>query len=70
MRLLQYIQIIISVALITVILMQNRGSGVSGIFGGGDGVYRTKRGLDKTLFKATIVLVIFFFGISIATLFV
>ncbi len=70
MRLLQYIQIIISVALIAVILMQNRGSGVSGIFGGGDGVYRTKRGLDKTLFKATIVLVIFFFGISIATLFV
>jgi len=70
MRLFQYAQIVISVLLITVILLQNRGTGVSGLFGGGGGVYRTKRGLDKTLFKATIVLVILFFGISIATLFV
>lgn len=70
MKLFQYAQIVISVLLITVILLQNRGTGVSGLFGGGGGVYRTKRGLDKTLFKATIVLVILFFGISIATLFV
>lgn len=70
MKLFQYAQIIVSVLLITVILLQNRGAGVSGLFGGGGNVYRTKRGLDKTLFKATIVLAFVFFAISIASLFV
>ena len=60
---------IVSVLLITVILLQNRGGGVSGIFGGsGGGNFSTKRGLDKTLFKATIVLAFAFFAISVASL--
>ena len=68
MRLLQYAQIIVSALLITVILLQNRGAGVSGLFGGGGNVYSSKRGLDKTLFKATIVLAFAFFTISVASL--
>lgn len=57
--------IIISVLLVTVILLQNRGSGVSGVFGGEGNVYRTKRGAEKFLFYATIVLAVLFFGVSL-----
>jgi len=59
------IQIIISTALITVILLQARGSGLGGIFGGDSSIYKTRRGVEKTLFQATIGLSIAFFAISI-----
>lgn len=66
MKLLQIFQIIVAILLITTILLQNRGAGLSGIFGGGGDVYRTKRGIEKTLFTATIVLAVLFFGIALA----
>ena len=53
-------QIIISVLLIAVILLQQRGSGLSPIFGGGGSIYHTRRGLEKFIFGATIVLSILF----------
>lgn len=59
------IQIIISIALITVILLQARGSGLGGIFGGDSSIYKTRRGVEKTLFQATIGLSIAFFAVSI-----
>ncbi|PLX21504.1 preprotein translocase subunit SecG [Candidatus Parcubacteria bacterium] len=68
MKLFQYAQLVVSILLITVILLQNRGAGVSGLFGGGGNVYSAKRGLDKTLFRATIVLAVIFLAISIASL--
>ena len=47
--------------------MQNRGSSLGGIFGGGDSnVYRTKRGAEKFLQTATIILVILFMGLGLA----
>ena len=66
MKLLNIIQIIIALVLITVILLQNRGSGLSGIFGGSGNIYRTKRGIEKNLYIATIILAILFFLISLA----
>ena len=45
--------------------MQNRGSGVSGVFGGGGEVYRAKRGAEKLLFNGTIVLAVLFFSIAL-----
>ncbi len=65
MKLFQIFQIIIAILLIAAILLQNRGVGLSGIFGGGGNVYRTKRGFEKTLFIITIVLVVLFFLISL-----
>lgn len=53
---LNIIQIVISIALIAAILLQQRGSGLSSAFGGGGGVYYQKRGFEKILFKATIAL--------------
>ncbi len=65
MSLLRIIQIIIAVALMVVILLQNQGAGLSGVFGGSGNVFATKRGLEKKLFYATIVLSILFFAISL-----
>lgn len=59
------IQIIVSVSLITVILLQGKGSGLGGIFGGDSSIYKTRRGVEKTLHQATIGLSALFFGISI-----
>ena len=55
-------QIIVSIILIIAILMQQRGSGLSGVFGGEGNIYRTKRGLERFLFIATIVLAVLFIG--------
>ena len=59
------IQIVISVALITAVLFQVKGGGLGGIFGQADSVFRTKRGIEKWLFIATIVLVVIFVALSI-----
>jgi len=61
-------QIIVAVALIVVSLLQVKGGGLGGIFGQADTVYRTKRGLEKTLFQFTIALVVIFIVLSIVSL--
>ena len=58
-------QIVLSIALIMAVLLQVRGGGLGGIFGQADTVYRTKRGVEKTLFQLTIVLVVLFIIISL-----
>jgi len=66
---LPYFQIIISVFLIAAILIQQRGAGMGGAFGGGGAAYHTKRGFEKILFYATIVLSVIFFGIAILNMY-
>ena len=61
-------QIVVAAALILIVLLQVRGGGLGGIFGQADTVYRTKRGLEKTLFQLTIVLVVVFVILSIVSL--
>ncbi|MBI4090802.1 MAG: preprotein translocase subunit SecG [Candidatus Komeilibacteria bacterium] len=63
-------QIVVSVLLMTSILIQSRGSGLGLAFGGSSTVYRTKRGAEKIIFRATIVLALLFLAISIAHLFI
>ena len=58
---LYIIQIIISVALIAAVLLQTKGAGLGGIFGGQTAVYKSRRGVEKTLFNATIGLAVAFF---------
>lgn len=57
--------IIVSVVLILVLLLQVRGGGLGGIFGQADSTFRTRRGLEKTLFQFTIVLVMVFVVLAI-----
>ena len=63
---LNVLQIVISVILIVVILLQVKGSGFGAALGGmsGGSVYRTKRGLERTLFQATILLDVVFIFVS------
>ena len=61
--LLPYAQIILSVLLITVILLQRTGAQVGGAFGGSDNLssaYHTRRGFEKGLFIATIIIAVLF----------
>ena len=60
-------QMLISIVLIVVVLLQTRGADIGSAFGGGGGggsSFRTRRGLEKTLFQLTIVLAIMFLLIS------
>lgn len=66
---IKIIQIVIAVLLMVAILMQNRGAGLGGVFGGSGGVYLTKRGLEKKLFIATIVLAAIFILLSLGVFF-
>ena len=54
--------------MILVSLLQVRGGGLGGIFGQADTVYRTKRGVEKTLFQLTIALIFIFIILSIVSL--
>ena len=62
-------QILIAIALIATVLFQLRGGGIGGIFGQADSVYRTRRGIESTLFKLTIILVVLLvaFAVLVAT---
>lgn len=68
-QVLTIIQALTGLLLIVAILLQQRGTGLSGAFGGEGNVYRAKRGVEKILFYATIVIAIIFFGSSLAQLF-
>ena len=61
-------QIVLAVALILAILFQVRGGGLGGIFGQPDTVYRTKRGVERTLFQITVALIVLFIVVSIVSL--
>ncbi len=67
--LIPILQIIVSVALIVLILLQERSAGLSGIFGGEGGFYQTRRGLEKLIFVATIVLTIVFLALAVLQLY-
>jgi len=61
-------QMVLSVALVLAVLFQVRGGGLGGIFGQADTVYRTRRGLEKTLFQLTVVLVVLFIIVAMVSL--
>lgn len=63
-------QIILAVLLIAAILVQNQSSGLGSAFGGDSAVYRTKRGAEKIIFRATIVIVVLFLLATLASIFV
>ena len=64
---LNIIQIIISVVLIFVVLLQTRGSGFSATFSSDSSIYRSRRGVEKTLFNFTIGVAVAFVLISIVS---
>lgn len=70
LTILSIIQLILSILLMTVILLQQKGGGLGAAFGGSSNVYSTKRGIDKILFNITIVISVLFLLISVISLLV
>ena len=64
-KIIPYIQIALSALLIGGILLQQRGSGLSSTFGGSGMEYSTKRGAEKIIYYATIVIAALFIIASI-----
>jgi preprotein translocase subunit SecG len=67
-KILTIVQIAVSVLLIASVLLQQQGVGLSSSFGGEGNIFRTKRGVEKILFYATIVLAVAFMGTGVATI--
>jgi preprotein translocase subunit SecG len=61
-------QIILAISLIAVIVIQARGTGLGSAWGGTSESYRSKRGVERILFGATIALAVIFFLISIVNI--
>lgn len=59
-------QVITGAAMITLILLQAKGSGISAVFGGDGGMYRSRRGVEKLMHRSTILLAIVFMGLALA----
>ena len=59
------VQIIVSCLLIVIILLQAKGSGLSTVFGGEGGFYRSRRGVEKLFLYFTIILTVLFLVLSI-----
>ena len=69
MNLIPILQIVVSIAIIVLILLQERSSGMSGLLGGdGSGTFQTRRGFERAIFMATIVLAILFAGLAVVEL--
>jgi preprotein translocase subunit SecG len=70
MQALPYIQIALAVIVIILVLIQERGGGISGLLGGdGQGTYQSRRGVERVIFFATIVATVAFAGIALAQLY-
>lgn len=69
MNYLSIAQLVLSIVLIILILLQERESGLSGAFGGSQaGAYQTRRGFERLIFIATIVIAVAFAALSLVTL--
>ena len=64
MSIMNIVQLLVSILLIAVILIQVKGQG-SGFFGSAESSFHTRRGMEKTLFQFTIFMVVVFITISI-----
>jgi preprotein translocase subunit SecG len=63
--------IITSIALIASVILQSKGAGLGGLTGGDSGsIFTARRGIEKTLFRITIILGVIFFILAIATVLV
>ncbi len=65
MQILQVAQVLIAISVGASILLQARGTGLSSTFGGESTAYRSRRGIERILFRLTIVLIVVFVAISL-----
>ena len=66
-HILNIVEIVVAIGFIITVLLQQKGSGLGSAFGGGDSVYATKRGAEKTIYNTSIVLAVLFIGLAIVS---
>ena len=59
-KIILIIQVIVSILLIILILVQNKDGGLSAVFGGGESFQSVKRGPEKVIYYATVILAVLF----------
>lgn len=62
--------IVVSIIIVVLILMQGRGAGLGSAWGGGGENFQTRRGVEKITMRLTVLCIIIFFGLSVASLFI
>jgi preprotein translocase subunit SecG len=67
---LSWALVVLSIVLIGLVLLQAKGGGLGSMFGGDGGIYKTRRGMEKTVFNATIAFAVLFLVISMLTVLV
>jgi len=67
---LLFANIILSVAIVALILLQGKGAGLGSAWGGGGEFYQTRRGVEKITMRLTYVLIVVFFLLSLANFFI
>ena len=65
MELIKIAQIVSAILLTVSILLQSKGAGLGGVFGGSGDIYMAKRGFEKKIFNFTIVLSVIFLALSL-----
>jgi len=60
-------QIIVAILMMITILLQQKGSSLGSVFGGGDNIYATKRGAERFIFISSIVLSVIFLGLALTS---
>ncbi len=71
MQTLLYVaHILVTILLVLAILSQNRSAGLSATFGGTSDFYVEKRGAEKVLYRATLLLAALFVGLALAAIFI
>ncbi len=64
------VNIILSALIVVLILIQGRGAGLGSAWGGGGELFQTRRGIEKFTLRLTVILIIIFFLVSVANLFI
>lgn len=59
------VNIVVSIAIVALILLQGKGAGLGSAWGGGGEMFQTRRGLEKVTLRLTIVLIVVFFVLSL-----
>ena len=68
-NILLFVNIILSVIVAILILLQGRGAGLGSAWGGGGETFQTRRGIEKFSLRLTVILIIVFFIVSLINLF-
>lgn len=59
------INIIVSIAIVALILLQGKGAGLGSAWGGGGEMFQTRRGIEKVTLRLTVILIVVFFILSL-----